>query len=109
MLAQMLWVKQLPGKKGLFLRFIRVERSDPLLGGAVFFVLEPYLLQRVQLPMPRQKDRCPCADLQVLGCDAHAGCTKRFNFCPQVFKIKGNVAAENVDNAFPKHAGREKM
>ena len=91
------------------MRLVRVERRDPLLGGAVFFVLEPGFLQGVQLAMPGQKDGRPGADLQILRCDAHAGRAKRFHLRPQVFKIQGHVAAEDVDDAFPKHAGREQM
>ena len=48
-------IQQLTGLNGFFLVLIGVERRDALLGGAVFLVLEPRLLQRVQLPVPRQQ------------------------------------------------------
>ena len=50
---QAIGIQQFTGLNGLFLVLIGVERRDALLGGAVHLVLQPCLLQRVQLPVPR--------------------------------------------------------
>ena len=54
---EMLRIEKLTGQNGFLLVFIGIKGSDPLFGGAVFFVLQPGFLQSIQLAMPGQQLR----------------------------------------------------
>ena len=106
---QAIGIQQFTGLNGLFLVLIGVERRDALLGGAVHLVLQPRLLQRVQLPVPRQQQGGPVADHQVFRGDADAGRADRFHLRHQVFAVQRHAVAQDIHHAGAEHAGGQQM
>ena len=109
MLPQLLRVVQLPGEDSLFLVLVRIERGDALPGGAVLFVGQASFLQRVQLPVPGQKQRGPVTDFQVFRADRHAFFPQGFDLDPEVFGVQRDTVAQNIHNAGVKNAGGQQM
>ena len=105
----MLRIQQLAGLNGLFLVFIRVERRDTLLGGAVLLVLQPRLLQRVQLPMPRQQQRRTVADQQVFRRDADASRADGLHLRHQILTVQRHTVAQNVHHTGAEDAGGQQV
>ena len=107
MLSKAFRIVQFPGQQRFLLIFVGIERRYPLLGGAVLFVLEPRFLQRVQIPVPRQKEGSSLADLQVFRRDGDARRAERFDLRPQVFQIQGHAVAKDVDHPRAEDARRQ--
>ena len=109
MLAQVLRVQELAGHDGLLLVLVAVERSDALLRRAVLLVLQALLLERIQLPVPRQQERGAVADLQVLRRDGDARGADGVHLALEVLQIDGDAVAEDVHNTAAEDAGRQQM
>ena len=109
MLLQVLGVQQLPGHHRLFLIPVGIEGGDALLGGAVFLVRQTGFLQTVQLPVPRQQQGSPVADLQILRGDGHTGGPDGVHLIQQVFAVQGHTVAQNVHHALPENAGGQQV
>ena len=109
MFKKMLRIVQLPRQQRFLLIFVGIERRDPLFGRTVLFILEPRFFQRVQIPMPRQKEGSPFADLEVFRRNGDARRAERFDLCPQTFEVEGDAAAENVDDVRTEDARRQQM
>ena len=106
---QVVGIQQLTGLNGLFLVLVGIERSDALLGGAVHLVLQAGLLQRVQLPVPRQQQGSPMADHQILRRDADACGAERLHLLHQIFAVQRHAVAQNVHHAAAENAGGQQV
>ena len=109
MLLQMLGVQQLTGLNGLLLVLISIEGSNTLLGGAVLFVCQTGLLQRIQIPVPGQQQGSAVTDLQIVGSDGHPGSPELIHFIQQILAIKRNAITQNVHNTLTENAGGEQV
>jgi len=106
---QMVGVQQLAGQDGLFLVLVGIEGGDALLGGAVLLILQPLLLQGVQLPVPGQQQTGPFADQQILGGDVHAALADGVDLLEQILAVQGHAVAQDVHDTGAENAGGQQM
>ena len=67
------------------------------------------LLQRIQVPVPRQQQGSAVTDLQIVGSDGHPGSPELIHFIQQILAIKRNAITQNVHNTLTENAGGEQV
>ena len=109
MLLQGFPVEQFSRQQGLFLIFVGIEGRDALLRGAVGAVLQPGLLQPVQLAVPGQQQAGPLADFQIIRRQRHALGPHLLHLVPQVLHIQGHAVAQDVHHPGTEDARGQQM
>ncbi|MPM53557.1 hypothetical protein SDC9_100325 [bioreactor metagenome] len=102
-------IQQFSCLHGLLLEFIRIKGGNALLRGAVFLVGKALLLQPVQQAVPRQQQRRPVADFQILRSDGHALAPDVLHLGPQTLAVHSHAVAQNIHHARAENTGGQQM
>ena len=109
MAFQLFRPEKFPRHHRLLLVFVGIERRDSLFGGSVLLIRQPRLLQRVQIPVPGQQQRCPVADLQVFRGYGDSFRLHVPDLLHQVLRIQGHAVSQQIHHALVEDPGRKQV